>query len=105
MGNKIYFAKYDEPKQWQDPIFPKYKGEKTGEWVCDSPLVERVWFTAMHSNIEGEPLRLMLHLVFKDGCREDFTTSEQGEDIQEKLIQQAEEFISTYSKENETNNG
>src|ERR1041385_7393063 len=96
MSNKIYYNKYDEPKKYSHVVNGNlHESEVKGEWLCDSPIVDRVWFVGWGAQWDesgkATEIKIGLEMLFKNGGR--YSRMTKNDETQEDLIANAEKYL------------
>lgn len=71
MDKLFYWKSYDAPIHCIDRITNKPL-QITGEWICDHPLVEKIWLTGASDGKEDGIMIMHTNVLMKNGERHHF---------------------------------
>lgn len=99
MSNRIYYKEFPEPKPYKYLLSGKeISGDVSGEWLCENPEIEKVWFTASLGYPDESKMNMQLNIFFKNGNRHDFQIKEADQTTHETLVKMAEEYLNNCGK-------
>lgn len=92
MGKIIYYQEFSSPKVFYDPVL-KIDREIIGEYVCTDDRVEHFSIVGSMGAKKDSPMKVSGELVLKNGERKSFQVDEIDNKVEEKIIEQAEEYL------------